>query len=106
VAELAGIDEKDLDLELTGDRLVIRGQKRDETDEKDKEGWHRVERRFGSFERIIGLPEGINVDQVKAEFKKGILSVTLPRRPEAHVESRKIPLETGDKGKTTENQAA
>ena len=105
IAELPGIDEKDLDVELTGDLLTIRGEKREEIDE-DREGWRRIERRFGSFERTISLPEGIDTEKVKAHFKNGVLTVSLPRRPEAQVERRKITVETGVEHTTAEKKAA
>lgn len=106
-AELPGIDEKDLDVELTGDHLTIRGEKREESDEKDKEGWRRVERRFGSFERTIPMPQGIDPENVKADFSKGVLTVTLPRRAEAQSERRKIHVGNGEtSGSSREKKAA
>lgn len=94
-AELPGLDEKDIDLELNGRFLTLRGEKREEKDESE-EGWHKVERRFGSFVRTIELPEGINYDEAKAEYRKGLLRVTLPRKEELRSERRKISLSSED----------
>ncbi|MBX7246263.1 MAG: Hsp20/alpha crystallin family protein [Candidatus Sumerlaeaceae bacterium] len=103
VAELPGMDEKELDVELTGECLTISGQKKEEVEEPT-EGW--AERRFGSFSRTISLPKGIDPEKVTADFRKGVLTVTLPRRPEAQVERRKITVENGEKTPSPAKKAA
>jgi len=84
--EIPGVDEKDIKLEIINDSLTIRGEKKQETEEKDK-NFYRLERSYGSFQRVLSLPEDINQDGVKANFKKGILTVTMPRKalPKADV---------------------
>jgi HSP20 family protein len=88
-AELAGMDEKDIDLSLTRDSLTIKGEKKEEKEEKRKD-YYRMERSFGSFTRTIPLPAEIDQDKVKAEFKKGLLTVTLPKTEKGIKEKKKI----------------
>jgi HSP20 family molecular chaperone IbpA/predicted peroxiredoxin len=77
--EIPGVDEKDIKLEIINDTLAIRGEKKQETEEKDK-NFYRLERSYGSFQRVLSLPGDIDQDGVKANFKKGILRVTMPRK--------------------------
>jgi len=93
-AELPGIDEKDVEVQLNERALVIRGEKRYEHEEKKKER-HLMERSFGSFSRTIGLPFEADPDKVTASFDKGILKVTVPRPAEANSKSRKIEVKKG-----------
>lgn len=87
--ELPGLDEKDIDVSVTEDALTIKGEKRSEREEKEK-GYYLSERRFGAFHRTIPLPRGINASDAKAEFKKGVLTVTLPKTPEAQAKVKRI----------------
>lgn len=80
-AELPGMDEKDVTVELHDDVLSIRGEKKTEHEEKDKE-WHRLEYSYGSFHRVIPLPASVESQKAKAKFAKGVLTVALPKRPE------------------------
>lgn len=93
-AELPGMDDKDIDISLTRDSLSIKGQKKEEKEDKGKD-YYRMERSYGSFSRTIPLPSEIDMDKVKAEFKKGILTVTLPKTEKAIKETKKIPVKTG-----------
>jgi len=88
-AELPGMDDKDIDVALTRDMLTIRGEKKEEKEEKGK-NYYRMERSYGSFSRSIPLPSEIDTNKVKADFKKGILTVTLPKTPQAIKETKKI----------------
>jgi HSP20 family protein len=90
-AELPGMDEKDINLSLEQDSLVISGEKKTENEEKGK-NFHRVERSFGSFSRVIPLPMEVEVDKVEAEFKKGLLTITLPKPASAVKTSKKITI--------------
>lgn len=90
-AELPGMDEKDIDVALSGDSLTIKGEKKKEKEEKGKD-YYFMERSFGSFSRTIPLPAEIDLDKVKAEFKKGVLTVTLPKTAKAIKEIKKIPV--------------
>jgi len=77
-AELPGMDEKDIDVSLTKDALTIKGEKKVEKNESDKD-YYRMERSYGSFSRTIPLPVQVDPDQVSAEFRKGVLTVVLPK---------------------------
>lgn len=90
-AELAGVEEKDLDVSVDGDVLTVKGEKKEEVKEEKKD-YRLSERRFGSFERSFTLPEGLNLDKVEASFKNGILKIELPKNPEAPTHHKKIKL--------------
>jgi HSP20 family protein len=81
-AELPGVDENDVEVSLSDDVLTIKGERRDEHEEKHKD-WYRREQSYGFFHRAIPLPRGIDADKVHAEFKRGILTVTLPKTASA-----------------------
>ncbi|MFZ0695116.1 MAG: Hsp20/alpha crystallin family protein [Alphaproteobacteria bacterium] len=80
--ELPGLEEKDVEVSVADDVLTIRGEKKTETDDS-KKGYRLAERSYGSFLRSIGLPSGIATDKAEASFKNGVLTVTLPKTPEA-----------------------
>lgn len=93
VAELPGMEEKDIDVQLTDSTLTVSGEKREETEEGDKEGDYYVcERRCGSFSRTIRLPDGIDRDRIDATFRNGVFTVHLPKTPEARQPRRKIEI--------------
>lgn len=87
--ELPGMDEKDIDVSVTDDTLTIRGEKKSDTEKKEK-GYYLSERSFGSFHRAIALPASVDTDKVEARFKKGVLTLTLPKTPEAQEKVKKI----------------
>jgi len=96
-AELPGVDEKDIDVSLVEDQLTIRGEKRSEHDEKKEEDGrtlHRVERSYGAFQRTLALPYKVDPAQVSAQFKDGVLKITLPKPPDAiaQKQGRKIEI--------------
>lgn len=80
-AELPGVHEKDIHLTLEGGRLTLKGEKRSETEEKGN-NFHRRESVHGSFSRSFSLPETVDPDEVKADYKNGVLTVTIPQKPE------------------------
>ena len=88
-AELPGLDEKDIDVSMTGDLLVIKGEKRQEREEKTK-NYYIAERSYGKFHRSFTLPSGIESDRIAAAFSKGILTITLPKSVEAQKQQKKI----------------
>lgn len=90
-AELPGMEEKDIDIAVDGDVLTVKGEKKQEKEEKKEESY-RLERSYGSFRRDIALPCKVAIDKVKATFAKGVLTVTLPKSPEA-AKRRRISLE-------------
>ena len=81
-AELPGLETKDLDVSLFGDTLTIKGEKREEKEEKE-EHYHLVERSHGAFSRMVKLPAPVAADKIKADFKHGVLTITLPKTEEA-----------------------
>ncbi len=88
-AELPGIDEKNIEVKVANGVLTIKGEKQEDKEEKKKDYYLR-ERNFGSFERSFQVPDGIDADKIEASFKKGVLSVTLPKKPEAQKQAKKI----------------
>ena len=88
-AELPGMDEKDVEVLLTDGGITIKGEKKSEREEKEKD-YHRVERSFGSFRRYFALPDEIDADHIDAKFKNGVLKVVLPKSAKAKAKSRKI----------------
>jgi HSP20 family protein len=88
-AELPGMDDKDIEVSLGRDSLTIRGEKKEEKEDKGK-NYYRIERSYGSFSRTIPLPAEVDVEKVKAEFKKGVLTVTAPKTAKAIKETKKI----------------
>ena len=88
-AELPGLEAKDVELTITDDILTIRGEKKEEKEEKDKHHFF-VERYCGSFERKIKLPTLVKTDKIDATFDKGILTINLPKSKEARKKEIKI----------------
>jgi HSP20 family protein len=90
-AELPGMDEKDIDVRLSDGTLIIRGEKKEEREEREEgRNYYVSERRYGSFQRSIPIPEGVDRDKVDASFQKGVLTITLPKTPEAQQKAKKI----------------
>ena len=90
-AELPGLEEKDVQINVSGNLLTIRGEKNAEKEQKDK-NYRLVERSYGSFERTLELPEGVNADAIKADIAKGVLKVTVPKP--APAQTKKIEVKT------------
>jgi HSP20 family protein len=94
-ADLPGVEQKDLDVALMGNRLTIKGEKKSEIDEKkDEKGltFHRTERTYGAFQRTMALPFEIEPAKVEAAFKDGVLTVTVPKSPEAQKQTKRIEI--------------
>ena len=87
--EIPGVDEKDVKLELINDTLTIRGEKKQEKEEKDKD-YYRMERAYGSFQRILSLPDDTDQNSIKAKFKNGVLKVTMLRKALPHSDVKRI----------------
>jgi HSP20 family protein len=90
-AELPGMDEKNVEVKVANGILTIKGEKQDEKEEKQKD-YYRRERSFGSFERSFQVPDDVDGDKIEASFKKGVLSVTLPKSAEAEKAAKKIAI--------------
>jgi HSP20 family protein len=86
-AELPGMDEKNIEVRLAGGNLIVSGEKREEKEEKDA-NYHMSERRYGSFQRSLPLPDGIDAGRISATFQKGVLTVSLPKTEEAKKETK------------------
>lgn len=90
-AELPGMDEKDIEIRLDHDNLIISGEKKAENEEKGK-NFHHVERSYGSFERVIPLAGEVDPEKIEAVFQKGVLNVTLPKPASIVSKTRKIEI--------------
>ncbi len=88
-AELPGVEPKDVDISVSGNTLTIKGQKKEEKEEKGK-SYYRVERSYGSFCRTINLPDGVVADKAKADYKDGVLEIKLPKSEK--LRAKKIPI--------------
>ncbi len=88
-AELPGMDEKNIDVKVANGNLIIKGEKQEEKEEKKKDYYMR-ERNFGSLERRFELPDNVDADKIEASFKKGVLTLTLPKKAEAQKPTKKI----------------
>jgi HSP20 family protein len=93
-AELPGMDDKDINISLSENELTIKGEKKEEKEEK-KENYYHMERSYGSFSRTLPLPCKVESDKVEAQFKKGVLTITLPKAAEAIKETKKIEVKSG-----------
>jgi len=93
-AELPGMDEKDVEVTLDDDVLTIRGEKKEEHEEKDG-NWYHSERSYGSFQRAIAVPAGVDAEHVKARFKKGVLTVKMPKLAKQTESKKTIAIQTG-----------
>ena len=91
-AELPGLEAKDVDVSISGDMLTIKGEKRQEKEEKD-ENHHVVERTYGAFSRMVRLPAPVAADKIKASFKNGVLTVNLPKTEEAKQKAISVTVE-------------
>lgn len=90
-AELPGVDEKDIHIELRNNILKIKAEKRQEENKAGK-GYYRIERRYGAFQRLLTLPEDANVEAIKAKSQNGVVTIRIPRRPSVEASTKKIPI--------------
>ena len=88
-AELPGVDENSIDVKFSDGTLTIKGEKRDEREEK-KKNFYLAERRYGSFQRSFSIPAAVDADRIEASFKNGVLTVTFPKTPQARKNEKKI----------------
>lgn len=89
--EVPGVSEKDVKVEISGNTMIIQGEKKQEKEEKDK-NYYRVERSYGSFQRVLSLPEDADQEDVKARFNKGVLTVKMPRKSLPKSDVRQIEI--------------
>ena len=88
-AELPGMDQKDIDVEVTQDSVRIAGEKKTE-EKKEEKGYYHRESSYGAFERIIDLPAAVDDDKAEAEFSKGVLTIKLPKSEQAKAKRKKV----------------
>jgi len=88
-ADLPGMDEKNIEVKITDGVMTIKGEKQEEKEEKKKD-YYLQERGFGSFQRSFELPDTVDPDKIEASFKKGVLTVTIPKKAEAQKPAKKI----------------
>jgi len=91
--ELPGLDQSNIDVKLANGALTVKGEKKEETEEK-KKNYYMSERRFGAFERSFQLPDDVDQDKIGASFNKGVLTVMLPKSAEAQKSAKKIEVKT------------
>ena len=92
-ADLPGLSEDDVHIEVQDGTLTISGERKAEHEEREK-GWYRIERSFGSFSRSLTLPDGVDADSITAEFHDGVLELHIPKPEER--KPRRIEISSGD----------
>lgn len=92
-ADLPGIDEDKIDISVEDGLLTISGEKEQESEEEGR-SFHRVERSYGSFQRTLQLPSDANEDKIKANMKKGVLELEIPKTKEAQKQAKRIAIKS------------
>lgn len=92
--ELPGVNEKDVQLELVGDTLRLKGEKKQEKEEKERD-YYRIERSYGSFQRVLSLPEDAEQGGITASYKNGVMTIRVPRKSVEKPETKQIEIKTG-----------
>ncbi len=90
-AEIPGVDREEIKLQVEGDTLIVSGEKKQEK-ESNEGGYHCVERSYGTFRRVLSLPEDADANKVSAKFKNGVLTLTVPRSGEAKKSLKNIEI--------------
>ncbi len=88
-ADVPGVNEKDIDIKIEDGTLTLKGERKFQ-EEKKGEGYHRIERGYGTFVRCFSMPEAVDPDKVKAHYKNGVLTVTLPKKEVAKPRTIKV----------------
>jgi len=92
-AELPGVEEKDIEVTVTGDTVTIKGEKKEEKENTEK-NYYYMERSYGSFRRIIPLAEEMEANKAEASFKNGVLNIKVPKSKQAGAKGTKVPIKT------------
>ncbi len=96
-AEIPGLDREDIEVDVSEGMVTIKGERKSET-EKSEEGWLIRERSYGSFERSLALPEGVDPDKITADYKEGVLEVHVPKGAQAvKPATHRVAIGSGDK---------
>ena len=101
--EVPGIEEKDIDVRLENNTLTVHGERKIEKEEKE-ENYRRVERQYGSFTRTFNLPPTVDAEKVQADYDKGVLKITLPKKAEAKPKQIKVNVGQSAGQKTIESK--
>jgi HSP20 family protein len=91
--EIPGVSEKDIRLEISNNTMTIKGEKKQEKEEKEK-NYYRIERSYGSFQRVLSLPDDANQDEITAAFKNGVLTINMPKRTLPGREAKQIEIKS------------
>ncbi len=89
--DVPGVEEDDVQLELNNDMLIVKGERKQEQESSEK-GFYRIERSYGAFRRVLSLPQDADQDNISAEFKNGVLTISLPRKAEPKGNMRQIDI--------------
>ena len=92
--EIPGVAEKDVSVDISNNTMTIKGEKKQEKEDKDK-NYYRIERSYGCFQRVLSLPEDVDQDAIKAAFKDGVLTITMPRKALPAGEVKKVEITAG-----------
>ncbi|HOG13322.1 MAG: Hsp20/alpha crystallin family protein [Smithellaceae bacterium] len=93
-AELPGVEEKDIEVTITGDSVTIKGEKKEEKEDKGK-NYYYMERSYGSFNRVIPLAGETDANKASAGFKNGVLNICIPKIQSAKAKGTKVPIKAG-----------
>lgn len=99
--EVPGIKPEEVDIRVENNTLTVKGERKFSTEEKE-ENFHRIERRYGSFVRSFTLPQTLDTDHVVANYEHGVLSIELPKKPEAKPKQIKVAIGAGSTPKQVE----
>jgi HSP20 family protein len=102
-ADVPGVSEDDVKVELEDDVLTISGERKSEHEQREN-GYRRIERAWGRFARSLTLPEGVDAGGIKARFENGVLEVTIPKPPER--KPRRVAIDVGEKSPAIEGSAS
>jgi HSP20 family protein len=100
-AELPGIDPNDIEMSVSRGSLTITGEKKEESEDKGN-GYHRMERSYGTFRRVLSLQDDVDTDKIDAQFKNGVLTLVVPKLPEEKTGKKRIAIKSDDGRQTTD----
>jgi HSP20 family protein len=101
--DVPGIDEKDIDVRIENNTLTVQGERKIEKEEKEQ-NYRRVERQYGGFTRTFNLPPTVDAEKVQADYDKGVLTITLPKKAEAKPKQIKVNIGQSAGQKTIESK--
>ncbi|WP_310599820.1 Hsp20/alpha crystallin family protein [Desulfobulbus sp.] len=93
--EIPGVADKDVSIDISNGTMTVKGEKRQEKEEKEK-NYYRIERSYGSFQRVLSLPEDVDQEGIKAHFNNGVLTITMPRKATAKGAVKQIEISSAD----------